>query len=104
MPSEERKCVVCSCTESRACVIAGVPCSWADLFPPTCTVCTVKPDFSIGTAVAVKSGAFVGRKGVVRRVHDQFPAFRYVVLQPGPGQTGQYMEFLHIQNLRAEIV
>jgi ParB/RepB/Spo0J family partition protein len=31
------KCIGCGCTEERACLLSGIPCSWKSIDPPICT-------------------------------------------------------------------
>ena len=41
----EARCVLCGCTEERACVDDfGSTCGWAQLDPPVCTFCAAGTD------------------------------------------------------------
>ncbi len=81
----ELVCVVCGCTDSKACE-GG--CSWVETKPPTCSTCA-HHRMTAGARVEVKGGRFAGRVGVVRRVPRLEPmkAWRGVDLKPN-GRAG----------------
>ncbi len=49
-----KACVICGCTEDRACVTDGIPCTWSVISTPATPICTACEPTARAIAEAVE--------------------------------------------------